>query len=161
MVADMKKRAEANDAGAINELGNCYHHGRVGLQQDHTKAMDLYARAAELGLGKAHNHLGNIYDLGGDLKKAKFHFEAAAMAGHEIARYNLGLLEAQSGNMEQAVKHWTIAASAGNFTPMHNLLLAFKRGFVSRESIDSTLIAYNNACAEMRSDTRDALMDNN
>jgi TPR repeat protein len=160
-VADMMRRVEANDPASIYVLASFYYHGLNGLQQDEGRAMELWTIAVALGSSDAHNHLGNIYDLGGDLKKAKFHFEAAAMAGHEIARYNLGLLEAQSGNMEQAVKHWTIAASAGNFTPMHNLLLAFKRGFVSRESIDSTLIAYNNACAEMRSDTRDALMDNN
>jgi hypothetical protein len=38
--------------------------------------------------------------LGGDLTKAKFNDEAAAMAGHEEARYNLGNLEAESGNIE-------------------------------------------------------------
>jgi TPR repeat protein len=27
------------------------------------------------------------------MKKAKFHFEAAAMAGNEMARYNLGCME--------------------------------------------------------------------
>jgi TPR repeat protein len=34
------------------------------------------------------------------LKKAKFHYKAAAMAGHEGARYNLGCMEAESRNME-------------------------------------------------------------
>jgi hypothetical protein len=32
----------------------------------------------------------------------------------------------------------------------------FEKGLVSRDAIDSTLIAYNNSCAEMRSDGRDA-----
>jgi TPR repeat protein len=44
----------------------------------------------------------------GDLKKAKFHFKAAAMAGHEDARYNLGTNDYNSRNMERAVKHWMI-----------------------------------------------------
>jgi TPR repeat protein len=123
---DLMKRVEANDAGAMCLLGYHYHHGRVGLQQNHTKAMDLYAKAADLGCSKAHNNLGNIYDLGGDLKKAKFHYEAAAMAGHEMARYNLGNLEAESGNINRAVKHWIIAASAGCYNAMHNLLVALK-----------------------------------
>ena len=162
MVAEMMKRVEANDAGAIFQLGNNYHHGhQLGFQQDREKAMDLYARAAELGLGKAHCNLGLLYHEGGNMKKAKFHLEAGAMSGQEVARSKLGLMEAKSGNMKRAVKHWKIAASAGNFTPMHNLLLAFKGGSVSRDEIDSTLTAYNNACAEMRSDARDALMDNN
>ena len=45
----------------------------------------------------------------------KFHYEAAAMAGHEVARNNLGNLEAKSGNMEQAVKNLIIGASTGCF----------------------------------------------
>jgi len=65
------------------------------------------------------------------LKKAKFHIEAAAMAGHEVARCNLGIMENNDGIIEQAVKHWTIAASA------------------------STLAAYNNSCTVMRSKARD------
>jgi TPR repeat protein len=77
------------------------------------------------------------------------------MAGDEVARNNLGTMEAQSGNMERAVKHWIISASAGHNDAMDNLLIAFKKGHVSRNAMDSTLTAYNNACAEMRSEARD------
>jgi TPR repeat protein len=72
------------------------------------------------------------------LKKAKFHYEAAAMAGDEEARYNLGTMEAQSGNMERAVKHWTIAASAGHYDAMHNMLVAFN--FRSMNSLRMSFI---------------------
>ena len=44
------------------------------------------------------------------MKKAKFYYEAAAMAGQEVARYNIGMMEVQSGNIERALKHWTLAA---------------------------------------------------
>jgi TPR repeat protein len=118
--------------------------------------MELYGRAAELGCSKAHNNLAGIYHDGGDMKKAKFHLEAAAMAGHEVARSNLGILETKSGNMERAIKHWTIAASAGCFRAMGDLLSVLKNGYVSQESIDSTLTAYNSSCADMRSEARDA-----
>jgi TPR repeat protein len=90
------------------------------------------------------------------MKKAKLHLEAAAMAGHEIARYNLGVMEANSGNMARAIKHWTIAASAGDYDAMHELRILFVGGHMSRESIDSTLVAYNTSCAELRSEARDA-----
>ena len=90
------------------------------------------------------------------MKKAKFHFEAAAMAGHEIARSKLGFIEADDGNTERAIKHWTIAASAGEYIAMHHLRTAFEDGYVSRESIDSVLTAYNSSCVEMRSEARDA-----
>jgi len=156
MADEIMKRVEANDPASIYFLANSYHNGLNGYQQDLTKAMELYARATDLGFNKAHSLLGNIYHEGGDLKKAKFHFGAAAMAGHEFARYNLGILEAKSGKMEQAVKHWTIAASAGDYDAMHELRLSFEEGSVSKESINSTLAAYNNSCVEMRSEARDA-----
>ena len=149
---------EANDAGAICALGNCYHHGLNSFQQDHTKSIEMYARAAELGYGKAHYQLGSIYDNGGYFKKAKFHYEAAAMAGNEGARNNLGVIEGESGNEERAFRHFTIAASAGQHNAMHVLRTCFVRGAVSRESINSTLVAYNNSCAEMRNEARDTFI---
>ena len=80
------------------------------------------------------------------------------MAGDEVARLNLGMMEAQSGNMGRAVKHWIIAASAGEYNAMHNLLIAFNQGLTSRATIDSILTAYNNSCAEMRGEARNAAM---
>jgi TPR repeat protein len=87
---------------------------------------------------------------------ANFHYEAAAMAGHETARTNLGYMEYRSGNVERAVKHWITAASAGQYNAMHKLLTCFEQGLMPQEAIDSTLAAYNKSCAEMRSEARDA-----
>jgi TPR repeat protein len=155
-VEEMMKRVEANDASSISVLAQHYQHGLRGVEQDHAKAMNLFNRAAELGYSKAHNNLAGIYYEGGNVKKAKFHCEAAAMAGLEVSRYNLGVMESQSGNMERAVKHWTIGASAGCYDAMQHLRLYFEQRHVSRELIDSTLEAYNNSCAKMRSEARDA-----
>ena len=157
-VGEVMKRVEANDARAIYMLANSYQHGFNGSQQDHAKAMELYARSAELGHDEAHCQRGKLFYYKGDLKKAKFHYEAAAMAGHEIARCDLGIMESNSGNTERAIKHWSIAASAGEYQAMHTLIKEFEGGFVSRDAIDAILIAYNNACAEMRSEARDAYM---
>jgi TPR repeat protein len=156
MIKELMKRVEANDAGAISALADCYCHGQLGLLQDRTKAIELWKQAAKLGDSAAHNQLGNAYCERGDLKTAKIHYEAAAMAGDEVARNNLGTMEIESGNMERALKHLMIAASAGHYDAMHNMLVAFNNGVVSRESIDSTLTAYNTSCAEMRSEARDA-----
>jgi tetratricopeptide (TPR) repeat protein len=155
-VAEMMKRSEAKDAGAMCQLGCYYYDGSGGLQQDRTKAFELWKQAAELGDSQAHYQLGDEYHEEGDLKKAKFHYETAAMAGHEVARYFLGYLEHKLGNKERAVKHWKIAASSGNYHAMSSMLVVFKKGLVSRESIDSTLAAYNTSCADMRSEARDA-----
>jgi TPR repeat protein len=156
LVEEVRKRVEANDAASISMLANSYDDGLNGIQQDHTKAKELYAKAADLGHSEAHSQLANIYLEQGNLKKAKFHYEAAAMAGHEGARNNLGCMEAESRNMDRAAKHLTIAASTGDFQSMQYLRLCFEKGLVSRESIDLTLEAYNNSCTEMRSEDRDA-----
>ena len=87
------ERVEAHDAASIYLLANSYQHGLRGVQQDQTRAIELYVRAANLGYSKAHYNMACLYHEGGDLKKAKFHFEAAAMAGNEEARCNLGTIE--------------------------------------------------------------------
>jgi TPR repeat protein len=155
-IHELMKRVEVNDADAICQLGNSHYHGRGGLLQDRNKAMELWTQAANLGSNDAHYHLGSTYEDGGDIKKAKFHYESAAMAGDESARYNLGLMEGKSGNMERSIKHLTIAASGGHHISMNVLRSLFVQGFVSRESIDSTVTTYNHSCAEMRSEARDA-----
>ena len=154
ILEEMMIRAEANDAASICKLADSFYHGSGGLQQDQANKIELFTKSAELGCSKAHSHLASNYNEGGDLKKAKF--PKAAVAGHEDARYNLGVMECNSGNMEGAVKHWTIASSVGEYDAMNNSRTGFEGGFVSRESIDSSLTAYNNSCAEMRSKARDA-----
>ena len=118
------------------------------MQRDLKKAMDLWTQAAELGSSQAHFSLGNEYrqeegNWGnwGNLKKVKFHYEAAAMAGHEVARYLLGTIEEMFGNMERAVKHWMIATSAGSHHALHHLQQVFEKGLVSRDEMDSILTA--------------------
>jgi TPR repeat protein len=155
-VEGIMKRVEANDAGAICLLASYYHQGIIGLHQDRVRAIDLWKQAAELGSSQAHYNLGSIYREGGVLMKAKFHYEAAAMAGHEVARCNLGVIEGKFGNMERAVKHWMIAASTGCYKAMFLLKTYFEKGLMPRDAIESTLTAYNSCCAEMRSEARDA-----
>jgi hypothetical protein len=156
---DMMKRVAAKEPSVMGLQGNHYEHGLQGFQQDHAKALEqLYARVAVFGSSVAHCNLGKLCHKGGDIKKAKFHLEAAAMAGCKLARCINGYMEQLAVNVERAVKHWTIAASAGDYEAMHQLRTFFEQGAISRESIDSTLIAYNNSCAEIRSEARDACM---
>jgi TPR repeat protein len=155
-VEQMRKRVAAQDATSMCMLAESYFNGEGGVHQDRTKAIELFTQAAQLGFSRAHCRLGHEYHKGEDRTKAKFHWEAAAMAGEEMARNNLGSMEFESGNTERAVKHLTIAASAGNYSAMYNLQQLHGSGVVSRESIDSTLAAYNNSCAEVRSEARDA-----
>ena len=77
---------------------------------------------------------------------------------HMLPRNKLGILEFESGNMERAVKQWMIAAFAGQYNATNEFITYFDEGYVSRDAIDSILAAYNNSCAEMRSEARDALI---
>jgi tetratricopeptide (TPR) repeat protein len=157
IIQELMKRVEVNDAGAMCNLAIYYNNGQLGFQQDHAKARQIHKQAAKLGSSDAYHHMGVCYDDGGDLKKAKFHYEEAAMAGHEDARFNLGLMDIDfEGKRERAIKNMTIAASAGHYKAMQFLIKCFERDFVSRILIDSTLTAYNNSCVEMRSEARDA-----
>jgi len=70
-VEDMMKRVEANDPASMYMLAGNYHNGGGGLQQDRTKAIELYTKAAELGYCKAHNFLGNIYHEGGGFEEGQ------------------------------------------------------------------------------------------
>jgi TPR repeat protein len=155
-VQEIMKRVETNDAGAMHLLAGYHNQGIFGLLQDRTKAISLWKQASELGSSRSHFYLGSIYHDGGDMSKAKFHFEAAAMAGHEVARCNLGVIEGKSGIMERAVKHWMIAASTGSYNAMFLLKTCFEKGLIPRDAIESAFTGYNNFCAELRSEARDA-----
>jgi TPR repeat protein len=120
---ELMKRVEANVAGATCQLGYYYYQGDEGLQQDQEKAMDLWKHAAKLGSSEAHFSLGSVYCEGGELKKAKFHYEAAA-----LPRYRVGIMEGKSGNEERALKHCILAASASNHQATRTLLNNFERG---------------------------------
>ena len=138
---EIMQQVEANDAASIYLLVDCCYKGLNGVQQDQTKVMELYVRAADLSHSKAHCHLGDIYHHGGDSKKDKFRTKAAD---------NLGCMEYKSGKVEQAV-----STGASAWHSMHSLITLFKKGNVSRDEINTTLTAYKNSCAEMRSEARD------
>jgi len=64
-VLEIRRRVAANDPASIYLLADCYYGGEGGVQQDHAKTMELYARSAELGFSKAQNNLAGIYHEGG------------------------------------------------------------------------------------------------
>lgn len=107
MIKRFEKRADLNDAQAIQSLGVYYSHGMYGLQQDYTKALELWHRAAELGNADAYYRIGFMYDFGRggverDEKKAKHYYEQSAVRGNAAARCNLGEIEEEAGNTDRA-----------------------------------------------------------
>ena len=90
LVKRLKKRAEGDDASALNILGCSYYYGRKGLLQDCNKGIELLLRAGELGNARAYGNIGYAYDngqgVGGNTKKANHYYELGAMRGDVNAR---------------------------------------------------------------------------
>jgi hypothetical protein len=155
----MKKRAEANDAWAMLNLGRYYQVGMMGLRQDHAKALDLFHKSAKLENHHAHYILSLRYHEGiiveKDTRKATYHKQLSAMAGNTHARHSLGCDEGNAGNMDRAYKHWMISANDGYDLSMKAFKGGYKYGFVTKDDYAKTIRAYGNSIDEMKSDDRD------
>jgi len=82
------KRVEANDADTMDLLADGYHCGEWGLQQNRAKAMELYAKAAELGSSDAHFSLGNTEVEGFNLSCHRVRVSILSVLRYCICRQN-------------------------------------------------------------------------
>ena len=158
----LKKRVVAGDAEAIYLLGDYYCQRRYdyGVAQDHTKAFELWHRAAELGHAKACSNIGNCYDFGKgvevDKEKAKHYFELSAMRGEPQARCNLGNTEHDAGNIERALKHYMIAVRNGHNDSLKNIKKYYSDGYATKEDYAEALRSFQEYLGEIKSRQRDA-----
>ena len=154
-----RKRVEANDAYAIYDLGCDYQNGKYGYPQDHTKALELFHQAGELGNTDAYVCIGYAYDNGRgvefDSKKATFYYELAAMRGNVIARHNLGNDEARAGNIDRALKHYMISARDGEPDSLQTIQKLYSKGFATKEVYTKALQSYQVYLGEIKSLQRD------
>ena len=155
----LKKRVELDDPSAILGLGNYYRDGTNGYQQDHTKALELYHRAGELGYSAAYNSIGWAHDNGEgvevDKKMANHYWELSAMGGDVNARYHLGYKELIVGNFERALKHFFIGAKSGKNNPLEMTQKMYKNGHATKEDYTRALQSYQEYLGEIKSDQRD------
>jgi len=158
LVKRNKKRMKLNDADAYYNLGCKYRNGVKGLPQDISKALELWHRAGELGSTMAYNNIGNAYyngnDVERDVKKARYYFEIAAMAGDVDARFNLGLSEKDVGNVGRALKHFMISARSGDDDSLKQIKQLFTAGHATKEDYTNALLAYQSYLDEIRSEQR-------
>ena len=159
IIAMVQRRVDAGDPLAIYHLGDKYHSGLSGLETDVTRAVELYERAAELGVKGAQYNLGCRYMMGIDMKKdtakAIRHYEAAAMSGHVYARHNLGCEEHSAGNYDLALQHYLIAAKFGHEKSLHNVKVMFMDSLATKADYAEALRGYQSAVEEMSSPDRD------
>ena len=163
VVPMIQKRVDAGDPVAMSDLGNIYRSGQFGLEKDVTRAVDLYERAAELGVKEAHLRLGLLYghvygsgeDVEKDMAKAIRHYEAAAVKGDVTARHNLGFEEYKDGIYDLALQHWMIAAKMGCQHSLHKIKLMFMEGLATKADYAEALREHQSAVEEMRSPDRE------
>ena len=126
---------------------------------DYESAFEYFTKAAALGNAEAHFSLSIMYLKGlgvdRDKKKAIYHWEEAAIAGHPNARHNLGYEEAKNGRFERAKKHWIIAANLGYHDSLDNLQGLYAYGDASKEEYANALRAYQAAVDATKSSDRE------
>ena len=156
-LAMIRKRVDKGDPVAIWNLGAQYYGG--GLKKDLARAVELFERAAELGVNDAHFNLGVIYaydeDVERDVDKAIRHWEAAAICGDVSSRFNLGQMECEAGNCDIALQHWMISVKLGCKNSLSNVKGFFTNGLATKSDYAGALRGYQSAIDEMSSPERD------
>ena len=159
-LARVEKRVAKGDPVAIFHLGVQYNGvGDLVLKKDMARAIELYERAAELGVKEAHFNLGVLYQGGKevekDMDKAIRHYEAEAMSGGVYARFNLGNMEYRAGNYIIALQHWMISAKLGREKSLNKVKQMFINGLANKADYAAALRGYQSAIEEMSSPDRD------
>ena len=158
----LQDRVLANDPMAIHALGLDYRDGDKLLAKDSSKAVELFERAAKLGLKEAHFDLACQFiehtddeSTGKDISRALEHYEIAAKQGHVGARHSLGVYELESGNYGLALKHWMISAKLGDEGSLFNIRTMYTGGLALKADYAEAMRGYHDAMIEMSSPERD------
>ncbi|EJK57287.1 hypothetical protein THAOC_22685 [Thalassiosira oceanica] len=158
-LALVRKRVDAKDPLAIESLASAYCDGDFGLQQDTSRAIELWTEAARLGDLSSHFNLGFLYFEGKcveqDMAKGIRHWQHAAMQGHPSSRFLLGVHEHNNGNHELAVRHWMVSAKMGHEVSLNEIKEMFMKAHATKAQYAKALRAYQNALEETKSPQRE------
>ena len=120
-VAEMLRKAEAGDGGAMRRLGKWYKYGEKGLAKDLAKAFEWYEKSHEAGHASGTAGLGDCY-LHGDgvpecFARGATLLSDAAARGSKYACYQLGRAYADGDwgfpkDEKMARRYYSMVASA-------------------------------------------------
>ena len=118
-VASMAERGdESNERFDELDSDDWYNLGLELEEVDPDKAPDAYVQAINLDPenADAHVNLGRLYQLRGDLKRAKQHYHRAleTTPSHQLAHYNIGTVFDELGEIDLAVKFYRKARSVAD-----------------------------------------------
>jgi tetratricopeptide (TPR) repeat protein len=149
------ERVKKNDPVAMGYMG--IEHLAEG---NYGKALEYFAKAAELGDVKAHCSLGMLYYEGfgveKDKKKAIHHYEQAAIGGHTWARVYLARDEMKNNRFDRAARHYIIAANLGCDSSLQCTKDLLVQRIVSEEEYAAARRGYQAAVDETKSAGREA-----
>ncbi|EJK54879.1 hypothetical protein THAOC_25455 [Thalassiosira oceanica] len=155
----IQTRVKKKDPEAIKFLGGQYFGGKLGLEKDTARAVELLTEAAELGSAEACYDLGAAYSRGigvdQDVERGARLYEKAAMRGHVQARHNLGGYECDRGNYGRAVRHFLISAKNGFPDSLKEIKGMFTHGLTTKSQYAEALKGYQDALEEMKSPERE------
>lgn len=137
---------QAPDAHKLFESAECYEL-EIGCEPNMTKAVELYAEAAELGHDMAQFALALCYENGQgverDLAKAVEWYIKSAKQGNERAQYNLAICyEEGSGverNMKKAVQWYKESAEQGFSPAQYNIAICYIEGNGTRKNLPKAI----------------------
>ncbi len=144
---DKKRRNKA-----LCSIGHIYRYGE-GVEQDYTKALEWYNKAANAGNDSAMYSIGYMYDYGEgveqDYSKALEWYNKAANAGNSAAINNIGYMYEFSEGVEQdyskALEWYNKAVNAGNAAAMNNIGRMYEFGKGVEQDYTKSLEWYNKA----------------
>lgn len=114
-IAMLNENPTKGMAKAVFTIGTLYDEGMV-YPYDHTKAIDYYQKAADMGNMNAMYNLGLHYcrDINYDRKKAIEYFEKAAEQNHKKALFALALIALEDKNIPLCKEYLDKAVAAGD-----------------------------------------------
>lgn len=157
-IKHLRKLIKRNHPFGLMQIGYLYRVGN-GVMQSDTKSLDMFIRAAELGVAQAFIMIGSIYEEGNavtcDRSKSLECHKVAAKKGRIIAHNHLALFYERSGDIQISIKHLKVAACAGHQEAMDQLMKHYKNNLLPKEDLAQTLRAYQASSDLMKSTERD------
>jgi TPR repeat protein len=149
----IQEGADAGNAMALNILGAAYQDGH-GVEQDTSKAVELFEQAAKAGEVRAFFNLGTLFAEGSepfeiDRIRAAKEFQSAADQGYGPAMTALGRLQetAEPANHEQAAYWYEKGHKAGDVIGKTNLAHAYVKGRGREENWIRARVLYTEAAS--------------
>jgi uncharacterized protein len=134
-ITELRAKAEQDNSQAQYILGIIYFDGK-GVNQDYTKALEWYKRAADQGYAKAQHRLGFLYSTGQgvsqDYPEAVKWYRKAADQGYARSQNSLGSMYNQGWGVPQdyakALEWYLKAANQGYVHVQFDLGMSYYQG---------------------------------